>query len=131
MCGPVVPSVPSSVLNHAITCFEKNLSSVIQFEIHFTKNNNVEVHRVGSVHPRMIQFQDINHPRQLLLNFFESRRCSDRIDAGSCIRRYGEETEAETILWGEIASLRWRRPVRRKFRDGIASPEAMKLVPRK
>ncbi len=51
-----MPSVPSSVLNHAITCFEKSLSSVIQFEIHFTKNNDVEVHRVGRVHPRMIRF---------------------------------------------------------------------------
>src|SRR3989442_12247899 len=33
---------PAHVLNPAITCLEKSLSSVVQFEIHFTKNNSVE-----------------------------------------------------------------------------------------
>jgi len=73
-----VGSVASSVLNYVITCLEKNLSSVVQFEIHFAKDNDVEIHRVGSVHTRMIRFEEINPPRQLLLNFFESRRCALR-----------------------------------------------------
>jgi len=38
-----VPGVASSVLNHAITCFEKYVSSIIQFEIHLARDNNVEV----------------------------------------------------------------------------------------
>ncbi len=54
--GPVVPRVASSVLNHAITRLEKDLSSVVQFEIHFARDNYVEVDCVSSVHPRMIQF---------------------------------------------------------------------------
>jgi hypothetical protein len=81
--GPVVPGVTSSVLNHAVTRLETNLSSVVQFEIDFARDNHVEVHRVGRVHARMSGFQDFHHPRQLLLNFFESRCDVDLIHARS------------------------------------------------
>jgi hypothetical protein len=43
------------------------------------------------VHTRMIQFQNINHPRQLLLNFSQGSRVADLIDARPRIRRYREE----------------------------------------
>jgi hypothetical protein len=33
------------------------------------------------VHARMIELQNFNHARQLLLNLFESSRCGDLIDA--------------------------------------------------
>jgi hypothetical protein len=75
-----VPRVASSVLNHAITRLEKDLSSVVQFEIHFARDNYVEVDCVSSVHTRMIRFQNVNHPRQFMLNLFESRRGADLID---------------------------------------------------
>jgi len=83
----VVPSVTSSVLNHAVSHFEKNLSSVVQFQIDLARDNDIDVHRVGSVHTRMIRFQDVYHLRQLLLNFFESRRYVDLIN-GSCRIRW-------------------------------------------
>lgn len=67
-------SVTSSVLNHAVSGFEKNLSSVVQFQINLARDNDIEVRCVGSVHSRAIRFQDVDHPRQLLMNFFESRQ---------------------------------------------------------
>jgi len=110
-----VPSVARAVLNHTIPGFEENFGSVIQFENHFAGDNHVEVHRAGSVHARMIAFQDVEHARQLLLNFFDSRRGVETIDARSGVRRYGEEAEAETVYWGEIARVRRRRAVRGKL----------------
>ena len=93
-----MPSVTSPVLNHTVTCFEKNLSAVIQFETDFARHNNVEVYGVRNVHTRMIWLQNLYHPRQLLLNFFESGRAADFIDTLRAIRRYSEEPKAETIL---------------------------------
>ena len=117
-----MPSVASSILDHAITCFEKNLNSIIQFEMYFPRDDDVEVHSVGSVHARMIQFQNINHPRQLLLNFFESGGCAYLIDARPRIWRYSEKAESEAICWREIARVRRCSSIARKFWDGIASP---------
>ena len=103
-----MPSLTSSVLNHAITCFEKNLSSVIQCKIDFARNNNVEINRVSSVHTWMIRFQNLNHSRQLWLNFFDSGCAADLFDTRRCIRRNREEPEAEPVRWRKIARLRWR-----------------------
>jgi len=91
-----VPGVASAVLNHAIPCFEENFGAVIQFENHFAGDNHVEIHRVGGVHARMIGFQNVEHARQLLLNFLDSRR-SVEIDVRCRVWRYGEEAEAETV----------------------------------
>src|SRR6516165_2274941 len=99
-----------------------NFNSIIQFEGRIPRDDDVKVHRVGSVHARMIQFQNINHPRQLLLNFFESGGCACLIDARPPIRRYSEKAEAETICWRKIARMRWCSSIARKFWDGIASP---------
>jgi hypothetical protein len=96
-----VPGMASPVLNHAIICLEKYLSSIIQLQMQLARDNHVEIHRVGRVHARMSAFQNIQHPRQLVLNLFDSRSCVDAIEAPPRSRWYGEETEAETILWGE------------------------------
>ena len=117
-----MPGVASAVLNDAIPCFEENFSSIIQFENHFAGNNDVEVHGVGGVHAWMIVFQDVEHARQLLLNFFDSSRGVEAIDARCCVWRYGEEAEAETVYCREIARLRRRGAIRGKLGDGIASP---------
>jgi hypothetical protein len=53
------------------------------------------------MHVRMSAFQNIQHPRQLLLNLFDSRSCVDVIEAPPRFRWHREETEAETILWGK------------------------------
>ena len=66
-----MPSVASSVLNHAVTRLEKDLNPVVQFEIHFATHDDIEIHRISGMHTRMIPFHDINHPRQLLLDFFK------------------------------------------------------------
>jgi hypothetical protein len=129
--GAVVPSVTGSVLNHAITGFEKHLSPVVQFQIHFTGENNVEIHGVGGVHVRRIRFEDINHARQLLLKFVENRLCAELIDVCGGIRRYGEEREAETAPGREMARPQRWSSIRREFRGGIASPDEMKLEPGK
>ena len=54
-----MPSVASSILNHAIARFEKNLSPVIQFEDHFAGDNHVEVYCIGGVHTWMVPFQGV------------------------------------------------------------------------
>jgi hypothetical protein len=65
--------------------------------VHFPRNNNVKVHRVGNVYPPMIQIQDINHPRQLLLNFFESGGCARR--AIRTTRRTGTTGAGKPVCW--------------------------------
>ncbi len=95
-----MPGMASPVLNHAITCLEKYLGSIIQLQVHLARDNHVEIHGVGRVHARMRAFQNIQHPRQLLLNLFDSRSGVDAIEAPPRFRWYREETEAETILSG-------------------------------
>lgn len=64
-----------TVLNYAITGPEENLSSVIQFETYFTRDNHIEIHRAGSVHTWMAHLQDLHPARQLSLKFFNSHGC--------------------------------------------------------
>ena len=90
-----MPRVACAVLNHAITRFEKDLRSVVQFENYFARDNYVEVHRVRGVHTGMIAFQNVKHPRQFLLDLFDSGRGVELLEAPRRIRRYGEEAEAE------------------------------------
>jgi hypothetical protein len=60
-----VPGMASPVLNHAITCLEKYLSSIIQLQMHLARDNHVEIHRVGRVHARMSAFQTSSIPGNL------------------------------------------------------------------
>lgn len=60
----------------------------------------------------MVHLQNLHHARQLLPKFFNGRGCPDLTDVRLHIRRYREEAEAETMLWGEIIE---RRRLRRSM----------------
>src|SRR5262252_4486887 len=63
MAGSVPRAVARPVLHHGVARAEHLLRPIVQLEDHLTRQDHLEVDRVGSVHPRVVRLQTGQHAR--------------------------------------------------------------------
>ena len=119
-----------AVLDDAVAGFEEEFGAVVEDEIDFAREDDVEVNGVGGVHAGMHWFEDFGHAGEFGLDFSEG---GDEIGVvGNFVssRRDGEEGETETPGGREVTGMRGRRAVAGEFWNGVATPEAVKFEAR-
>jgi hypothetical protein len=125
--GAIFPGVAGAVLDDGIAGFEEEFGAIVEDEIDFAGEDDVEVHSVGGVHAGMHGLEDFDHAGKFGLDFGEGGREIGVFGNLAGAGRDGEESETETAGGREVAWMRGRRAVAGELRDGVGAPKAMEF----
>src|SRR5258705_201943 len=103
--GAILPGVAGAVLNGAIAGFEEDFRAVVEFEIDFAGKDDVEIHGRRGVHAGVHWFEDFSHAGKLGLDFGEGSGKISVLWNFAGAGRHGEECEAESAGWREVARM--------------------------
>jgi hypothetical protein len=125
--GAILPGMARAVLDDAVAGFEEDFGALVEFEIDFAGEDDVEVYGVGSVHAGVHWFEDFDHAGEFGLDFGEGRGEIGVLRNFAGAGRNGEEGETETAGGREVTGMRGRPAVAGEFWDGIGTPEAVEF----
>jgi len=125
--GAIFPGVAGAVLDDGITGFEEELGAVVEDEIDFAGEDDVEVHGVRSVHAGMHGFEDFDHAGKFGLDFGEGGWEVGAFWNFAGAGWDGEECETEATGGRKVAGMGGRCAVAGELGDGVGAPEAMEF----
>jgi hypothetical protein len=125
--GAIFPGVAGAILNDGIAGSEEDFGAVVEHEIDFAGEDNIEIDGVGGVHAGVHGFEDFDHAGEFGLDFSKGSQEIGVFWNFAGAGGNGEEGEAKTAGGREVTGLRGRGAVGGEFGDGIGAPEAVEF----
>jgi hypothetical protein len=123
----ILPGVAGAVLDDGIAGFEEEFGAIVEEEMDFAGEDDVEVDGVRSVHAGMHGLENFDHAGKFGLDFGERGDEVGVFGNFAGAGRNGEKSETKTAGGREVARVRRRSAVGGELWNGIGAPEAVKF----
>lgn len=125
--GPIFPGVASAVLDDGIAGFEEKFGAIVEEEMDFAGEDDVEIDGVRGVHAGMHGLENFDHAGKFGLDFGERGDEVGVFGNFAGAGRNSEKSETKTPGGREVARVRRRSAVGGELWNGIGAPEAVKF----